>query len=580
MRVPLDPLIVIHGVGSPQLGSLIHEVRSHILANSDPRPVECIHYPADFPIPVVHLTNDAEEIDVYEVNWADLARPDPGVVGVLLHFIRIQFAMLQLADVGWLPNEKPKVIGWALRRAIAAVAIWMPLLVTTVFFATVFKPWPAVLLVLATTSFSYIATRVFAGYDCWARAGYFWTVVGLVAGIAALFIPGSKSEILNLCFLTATVVETLCGILVVVGVSKTLLECRRGTGRRALVRCAFYILPFSLLFGGIGSFVIGTNLFIAHRAMGLGLLDSTYFESFRRFIEAPHTTNIAFLEVVNTSTTFVALLFLVVAIATWFVLLRMGAVDRSEWGKVFRRMVTAWLILLPILTAVVFIAFVVDVSGEVAYVENFKLSTIGAVDWVIRALLPKDVAAEPVLSPLDVYIYSALRLLPAFFWLIPKLREPVSIITDALFYELPSEFSLATAETTKARLAKCVRFAEAQGGGKPPAILAHSQGSRISYDAILEQQLPTKRLVTIGSPIDALYRDFLGRTHDGTTKLPAGTEWINMYRNSDYIAGRIEGANVANVPVHANFPKAHTGYFIEPEVIDVVLKGTSSIPSV
>lgn len=99
-------------------------------------------------------------------------------------------------------------------------------------------------------------------------------------------------------------------------------------------------------------------------------------------------------------------------------------------------------------------------------------------------------------------------------------------------------------------------------GGEPPVVLAYSQGSKIASDAMARGVAEVDKLITIGSPVDAIHGSFL------SMPIPIlDVNWQNFYRPSDFIGGAIDGPRVQNDQIDENFTSTHFKYYREKSVL-------------
>jgi hypothetical protein len=165
-------------------------------------------------------------------------------------------------------------------------------------------------------------------------------------------------------------------------------------------------------------------------------------------------------------------------------------------------------------------------------------------------------------NPAHVYAWSAARLLPWLGTLIGPLRGLTAFAADVLFYVLPPRYPLSINNAAKARFQGIY---DHLSKSQTPVVAAHSQGSVIAADVLAASNNADRSLVTFGSPIGCLYRDFL------SIPVPSfkGT-WSNLFRESDPIGGKISGASDA--VLHDNYPSSHVYYFRERRVAEKILE--------
>lgn len=161
--------------------------------------------------------------------------------------------------------------------------------------------------------------------------------------------------------------------------------------------------------------------------------------------------------------------------------------------------------------------------------------------------------------------------------LLPLATRPFAAFLDALgdvfFFVVPSAH-LSTRRQTLPRLAQALRLL-APGGGHT-VVFAHSQGTVIAATMLSRMARLLARspgrltLVTVGSPLTTLYRNFLGaHLGEGYAALcaaqPERFRWINLSRPADYIGGAIELPGVSNRDLLT--PGDHAGYWSDTELL-------------
>ena len=91
--------------------------------------------------------------------------------------------------------------------------------------------------------------------------------------------------------------------------------------------------------------------------------------------------------------------------------------------------------------------------------------------------------------------------------------------------------------------------------GIPVVIVAHSQGSVITWTLLRDKGDVADLLVTVGSPLSTIYTRFLGEEFQGRFTLPV--PWHNLFRDGDYVGGAVNGSAV-NESIGRG---THTGYW-------------------
>jgi hypothetical protein len=175
---------------------------------------------------------------------------------------------------------------------------------------------------------------------------------------------------------------------------------------------------------------------------------------------------------------------------------------------------------------------------------------------------------------IDIYVASALRLLPLLPWLVGPLRVFVDTLGDVLLY-LDDEGHLGKSpvkEICQARFHKALSWVETAHPGEPILVLAHSQGTVIAVDVLARPTRDNVFFVTLGSPISSLYWRMAGIT---SVAFPVSINWLNIYRTGDYISGgrgiKTEWApSTVQVTDECLGPGRHTGYFEDRSVWEVI----------
>ena len=160
---------------------------------------------------------------------------------------------------------------------------------------------------------------------------------------------------------------------------------------------------------------------------------------------------------------------------------------------------------------------------------------------------------------LDVYRRSALRIIPYVIAALGPLNIVMDVLGDVAFY-LAKHSGLTISEAACTRLRQLL--VELRDPDRSPersiVVVAHSQGSIIAAQVLSAASL-ADYLVTVGSPVQSLYRHFLGHPPEPWT--PQVRAWENLFRYGDYIGGPIKGANNSSAG-----QGGHTGYFNDSSV--------------
>lgn len=163
--------------------------------------------------------------------------------------------------------------------------------------------------------------------------------------------------------------------------------------------------------------------------------------------------------------------------------------------------------------------------------------------------------------------------------LAPLATKPFARFLDALgdvFFYLVRQRNLHTRKDTLPRLWKALRLLDDGVDGCHVVVFAHSQGTIIAAGMfsrmarVLLRSRMQLTLVTVGSPVTTLYRNFLGAQigveFAALCKVqPERFRWFNLYRPADYIGGEVELDGVVNRDLLT--PGDHVGYWCDRELL-------------
>ena len=129
----------------------------------------------------------------------------------------------------------------------------------------------------------------------------------------------------------------------------------------------------------------------------------------------------------------------------------------------------------------------------------------------------------------------------------------------------------ATRQRIKARFYTVLAHLSRQYPHDRLIVIAHSQGTVIAAQALLEGAAPEKptSLVTMGSPLTHIYGQYFARGFDMADLPDRLVRWINIYRCDDFVgtAVQLPGDRVEN---HRVAPGGHTGYWTDAQVWQTV----------
>jgi hypothetical protein len=130
------------------------------------------------------------------------------------------------------------------------------------------------------------------------------------------------------------------------------------------------------------------------------------------------------------------------------------------------------------------------------------------------------------------------------------------VLGDVAFHVVPETSRLSIVAKTTARLRAILQHVPRPGSHV--TLLAHSQGSIVALETIKGGNCPVD-LVTVGAPVDSLYKRFLGYAAPHA----AVFSWTNLWRTGDYIGGAISELNGDDI---CTGPGGHTGYWSDQRV--------------
>jgi hypothetical protein len=205
------------------------------------------------------------------------------------------------------------------------------------------------------------------------------------------------------------------------------------------------------------------------------------------------------------------------------------------------------------------------------------LVLIGAAAWLLSRA-PRHVGVPIVVDASVVFLQSTKYAL----LLAPLATKPFAAFLDALgdvFFFVVRDRGLNTRLDTLPRLAKALQLMQAVGAGgahRHVVLLAHSQGTAIAATLLsrvvrlLCASQIRLTLVTIGSPVSTLYRNFLGVQMGADfaalcQREPERFRWFNLCRPADYIGGEVELPGVVNRDLLT--PGDHVGYWCDAELM-------------
>ena len=161
----------------------------------------------------------------------------------------------------------------------------------------------------------------------------------------------------------------------------------------------------------------------------------------------------------------------------------------------------------------------------------------------------------------------------------PLATKPFAAFLDAVgdvFFFLVRQRNLNTRHDTQPRLWQALRHLGTSSETVHLVVFAHSQGTVIAAGILSRMVRALLRsrvrltLVTVGSPITTLYRNFfdarVGAEYAALCRdQPERFRWFNLYRPADYIGGEVELEGVVNRDLLT--PGDHVGYWSDRQLL-------------
>ncbi len=569
-------IVGIHGVGSPQPGSVVSEIVDGFKTGVFVEQGSTLRIEGQS-----YRQATIPETRIIEANWADLKHFPRYRLGRLLYVLKIFIAMWQISDAGWRKKSNgqagPLLPGKVLRFYLAAFGFFLAPVSIMIMFAFVLRTKTALPVIITITLLLFGIAIWLSKFDRLILAGLAVIAAGSAASLCIIFLPDLKEDIVVGVVLAARFAQTLGVIAMVLAIASLVWRKFRygkkegDTWTTFASRSAFLILPFALITGGYGAVVSASGLW------AVGKLSDHWItgDAAKRVgdLYCAHVgMNVAFMELVNGLTAFVVGSILVLGIimcllASKFPEPKTGPkTERWHVGRWAQNVVLVFLWL-------VFVGFFVVLGAEILEHYFFHLQAGGkdfcglqgvlALQWLRFA---KDFI-PPGNDLMSIYVASSLRLVPWLGLLIGPLVRVTNIVADVLFYVLPRDrnFKLSIAAAVETRfktLLQNIPLADT-------IVVAYSQGTIVAHAVICEMKTALPLFITAGSPLSSLYHRFLNIKPQ---PLQGPSKWINFYRLSDYVAGKVEVGGVDNHVITSHYELCHFNYFEEADIIDAVGK--------
>lgn len=500
---------------------------------------------------------DGRKHRIVELQWADLSRTSPGVLGTVIAFFKILFGLRTIVEAtarSLAPAHRPSssIARWILFLLLGPVFglnLWLA--VATLAAST----WPlndapaaAILASIAFISFLPLVSTRLRPIPCFlylALAGLLAVVVGFLPPL--LYHPELQTPFMHHAFALASLLNVLwlaISLLVIVLLVYWFVA-RRGSrpqNRHSLDAQVFTtaaaLRAWSLAIPLLSLLVLETAL--RPGGMNTGMREDV--EAMKRVLVPTLGMNWVMLALIS------------LAFAVTF--LRFRRRTASSPGSSARLIIGALAKWTVIATTFVFSIGVVwfwydlalrqiDWSKGTPYAIPFETEQwhdrVYHLGWAIAGLL-----------------FSTLVLLRE------QVRMAMDFILDVIHYFAGEHGQSDVSRRVIARFEAVVKSATS-GRRTEISFVAHSLGSVWVADYLRHHGRGNERLVTMGSPISHLFEHYCPGWFwpDGAPRRPAHLcAWLNLYRNSDYIGRHVDPAD-DNLVIGDGF---HTGYFGDERV--------------
>ncbi|MBD2745785.1 hypothetical protein IC232_03650 [Microvirga sp. BT688] len=585
-------LVVVHGVGAVEPGTMVRELCGELAG-----PFERDLNVKDLP-PKLIPTDGRRYQTAYELYWADLK---PGGNTKRARWgrpVQVMLALSQIGAVGWDDGESGingySQAGNLLHRfmwglALSLSAIYFPLLHMTVL------PQPvsigvALVSILPTWLLAFSLRNLDTSVCFSAYLTPMLGAVSIFAGYKGWVSTDRSAEIaawlLSLIYLAVIVLALSAAVGVTI---RGVLASNRLSFRCYLVRFAALSLPFSLLGGGLGALSWAFNLWLS-TYFGPGSL-SQWNTAYTKALPF----DLALLEFAFAAATFSFGAVFAIAGAIYFVCIKFGPSESQsgKLGEFLRGSIVPALLVLVVGNTIVSALYVVNVflfpRDEILQFGLLRdahdlLLRFG--EAIVRKIEGDDSSQSgTAITAFSIYAASSTRIVSFIPSLFGKLRQPAAIIADVVLWlapektlsyrnsarrYLPEEETLSYRRSARRRLADLLK---AIGPNVSIHLLAHSQGTVIAVDTLRNYDAQNIDLITAGSPLDSLYKTFLGIE---LPRPPSVRIWKNFYRTSDYVGGNVSAAGTKknksanNIIVDQDYRLNHLDYFRARAIVDQI----------
>ncbi len=536
----MKAIIAVHGVGDARRGELLDRIVEGVQKSQpDGRPIAFCEtaYVADGHRYPGIRSLDGSFPDIFEANWSDIRRPDRSAFGALLHLLRLAYG-IPTAKFEWLIGIQ-SVFSGLMCFIIQAVFAWVLYPVLIGLLHVVLRERHIQLVVAEIAVFA-MAFGTFFFTRNWTKllrySGIIW-LSAIFLSIIVLHQISTQEFVFAFSFCSASIyggAQVVSAALATLIVGEIVAKrytnpelCSRKVALAYVATSYGPLLILSMLGACVWAAVLNIlNLLTPNFQQQMQDFQSVFLKGIRYDLALVEWT---------LAGVFVLIAAVVSAAAVRYTFSKDGKTAHNAVGLLL--WLTPAMLIVPVVALITTYIFSQNVSGE------------------------RDIFL--------IYTWSALRIGP---WLL-LVAAPTAIVLDTIgdvaLYILPEKGDSANSENMigtrclcKKRLERLLCSLSTNQIYDGICVLAHSQGSVISYDVLKshESAVPIS-FVSVGSPISTLYVKFLQWDVS-----PLTIPWSNCFRHGDYIGGSIP---VADDDACIG-PGGHTNYWSEPALAELM----------
>ena len=353
-------IVVVHGVGSPKLGSEIKKIADAISDADSTMQLSSIRS-KETDVAMGELIHKGQTVRLYELNWSHFIRPARSARHTLGQVFCLVFAAAQIAQSGWHGQTSdsvrtvngPSWIGRVYRWVLVTITIWAPILAATVIMAEILNDAYAIsatMIALCVGGLVGLAAYLLRNIEPLATwSGLIWAV--MIASLGVSVAQGVLDRVTLSTYVTRPLVFAGIygsGLLLLLGIAESFWRGKgvRSTIRASSFRASMFVIPFVVLAAAWGPIVFTAQFMVIDLFISD---DPLTFKDVKAVYDAVAENlpyDIVTLEIINLVAFCVAVTALVTFFLIWHVLLGSTFAKSKDWGGQFRRLVASWLLLL------------------------------------------------------------------------------------------------------------------------------------------------------------------------------------------------------------------------------------------